>query len=210
MLSVGVIQLDSEFIFFLQTEAAGNPWAITQQLYATAVQWHKQKEENPESPTNPMRNILLYNLYNALLMKLEALEVDQELMDTAKARGLIEGTTYLYLQWDPATRRHVRASMQSVEHADMVQMVKTLKYLATFPNVIGISCTAENGGQPQRGYYPLFPRRPEPDRRIPPAMDAHEQVAAQQHLALHRCHDEAAKPGRSPLAKYVERVTRQF
>ncbi|CAE7806194.1 unnamed protein product, partial [Symbiodinium necroappetens] len=93
--AVGVIQLDSEFIFFLQTEAAGNRWAInrsavTQQLYATAVQWHKQKEENPESLTIPMRNILLYNLYNALLMKLEALEVDQELMDTAKARGLIE------------------------------------------------------------------------------------------------------------------------
>ncbi|OLP85191.1 2-oxoglutarate dehydrogenase, mitochondrial [Symbiodinium microadriaticum] len=110
--AVEVIHLDCEFILFLQTEAAGNEWAITQQLYETAVQWHRQKESNPESLTNPMRNILLYNLYNALLMKLEALEVDKELMDRAKARGLIEGTTYVYLQWDAATRQHVKAMMQ--------------------------------------------------------------------------------------------------
>ncbi|CAE7428527.1 ogdh, partial [Symbiodinium necroappetens] len=135
--AVGVIHLDCEFILFLQTEAAGNEWAITQQLYETAVQWHRQKESNPESLTNPMRNILLYNLYNALLMKLEALEVDKELMDRAKARGLIEGTTYVYLQWDAATRQHVKAMIQPVEHSDMIQMVKTLKYLATFPNVVG-------------------------------------------------------------------------
>ena len=113
--AVEVIHLDCEFILFLQTEAAGNEWAITQQLYETAVQWHRQKESNPESLTNPMRNILLYNLYNALLMKLEALEVDKELMDRAKARGLIEGTTYVYLQWDAATRQHVKAMMQPVE-----------------------------------------------------------------------------------------------
>ncbi|CAE7755804.1 ogdh, partial [Symbiodinium necroappetens] len=36
--ALGVIHLDSEYILFLQTEAAGNEWAITRQLYDTAVE----------------------------------------------------------------------------------------------------------------------------------------------------------------------------
>ena len=93
---------------------------------------------------------------------------------------------------DPPTR----------ESDDAAGGVKTLKYLATLCDVPKcrrqVSCSEEDGGQPQWGHHPLLLGGPEHDSRVPPAMDNHEQVAAQQHLALHRCHDEASQTG--PLA----------
>ena len=61
-----------------------------------------------------------------------------------------------------------------------------------------VSCVAEDGGQPQRGHHPLLPRGPEPDGGAPPVVDDYEPDAAKQHLAPHRCHDEASQTG--PLA----------
>ncbi|OLP98725.1 hypothetical protein AK812_SmicGene18830 [Symbiodinium microadriaticum] len=204
--AIGVQHLDSEFILFLQTEAAGNPWAITQQLYDTAVQWHKQKETNPESLTNPMRNILLYNLYSALLMKLEALEVDQALMDAAKARGLIEGSTYLYLQWDPTARRHVKAAMQPVEHTDMVTMVKTLKYLATFPNVVGrfhaLRKMEDNLNGDIIPFSLVVQNRTAESHQLWTIMSRMQRSSIWHLIGATM---RPAKPGRSPLAKYVEK-----
>ena len=68
---------------------------------------------------------------------------------------------------------------------------------------------AEDGGQPQRGYYPLLPRGPESDGGVPPVVDDYEPNAEKQHLVIGATM-RPAKPGRSPLAKYVEKVTRQL
>ncbi|CAE7941765.1 unnamed protein product [Symbiodinium sp. KB8] len=106
---LSVLSLDVEFILFLQTDAAGNQFSITASLYAAAQQWHKQKSEAPDTLNQPMRNILLHCLFSALLERLEKLETDSELMTKVKQMGLVEGETYVYLQWDASQGKHIRA-----------------------------------------------------------------------------------------------------
>ena len=209
--ALGVIHLDSEYILFLQTEAAGNEWAITRQLYDTAVEWNRQKEQDPSALTNPMRNILLYNLYNALLMKIEALEVDKNLMEAAKTRGLVEGTTYVFLQWDQATRRHVKATAQPIEHEEAVQMVKHLRYLAMFPNVVGRFHALRRMEDNLNG--DIIPFSLVAQNRT---AESHQLFSLMGRLArnsiwhLIAATMRPAKPSRSPLAKYVDKLVKQL
>ncbi|CAE7775227.1 unnamed protein product [Symbiodinium microadriaticum] len=154
--ALGVIHLDMEYILFLQTEATGNEFAITQQLYDTAVEWNRMKQEQPTSLTNPMRKILLHNLFSALLMKLEALEEDQDLMAKARAKGLIEGSTYVYLQWDHSTRQHIKAAAQPLEYEEAVLSVKmTSESLGA--DIIPFSLVAQNRTQEVMDQGTLWP-----------------------------------------------------
>ena len=206
--ALGAIHLDLEYILFLQTEASGNEFAITQKLYNTAVQWNKQKEEQPESLTNPMRNILLYNLFTALLSQLESLEEDRTLMEKAKAKGLIEGTTYLYLQWDHASRSHVKASVQPLEHQEAVLAVKTLRYLATFPNVVARFHALRRMSEVSMG-GDIIPFSLVVQNRT---QESHQMWTLMSRLARNSIWHlvggtaRPAKMGRSPLARQLDRL----
>ncbi|OLQ02737.1 hypothetical protein AK812_SmicGene14373 [Symbiodinium microadriaticum] len=206
--ALGAIHLDLEYILFLQTEASGNEFAITQRLYNTAVQWNKQKEEQPESLTNPMRNILLYNLFTALLSQLESLEEDRTLMEKAKAKGLIEGTTYLYLQWDHASRSHVKASVQPLEHQEAVLAVKTLRYLATFPNVVARFHALRRMSEVSMG-GDIIPFSLVVQNRT---QESHQMWTLMSRLARNSIWHlvggtaRPAKMGRSPLARQLDRL----
>ena len=206
--ALGVIHLDMEYMIFLQTEATGNEFAITQQLYDTAVEWNRMKQEQPESLTNPMRNILLHNLFSALLMKLEALEEDQNLMAKARAKGLIEGSTYVYLQWDHSARKHIKAAAQPLEHQEAVLSVKMLKYLSMYPNVVGRfhalrKMTSESMGSDIIPFSLVAQNR---------TQEAHQMFTLMGRLSRNSIWHliggtaRPAKPGRSPLAKYLDRL----
>ena len=134
---LSVLSLDVEFILFLQTDAAGNQFSITASLYAAAQQWHKQKSEAPDTLSQPMRNILLYCLFSALLERLEKLETDSELMTKVKQMGLVEGETYVYLQWDASQGKHIRAQVEPLTHREAVESVRMLLRLSTYPHVVG-------------------------------------------------------------------------
>ena len=121
----------------MQTAATGNPFSITSKLFGAATEWNRQKEEDPSKLTQPMRNMLLFCVYTALLNQVEALETDAQLMEQARTMGIVQGTTYLYIRSDATQRRHVRAEQQPLEHAEAVQSLRTLKTLTAFPNVVG-------------------------------------------------------------------------
>ena len=134
---LSVFSLDVEFILFLQTDASGNKFSITASLYAAAQQWHRQKESDPASLTQPMRNILLYCLFSALLERLEKLETDSDMMAQVRQMGLVEGEAYLFLQWDAAQGKHIKAQVEPLSHREAVESVRVLLRLATFPHVVG-------------------------------------------------------------------------
>ncbi|CAE7947378.1 unnamed protein product [Symbiodinium sp. KB8] len=134
---LSVFSLDVEFILFLQTDASGNKFSITASLYAAAQQWHRQKESDPASLTQPMRNILLYCLFSALLERLEKLETDSDMMAQVRLMGLVEGEAYLFLQWDAAQGKHIKAQVEPLSHREAVESVRMLLRLATFPHVVG-------------------------------------------------------------------------
>ena len=95
-----VMLLDTEFIFFLQTKASGNQWAIVDNLHQVALRWHAMKEQDPASLQQPMRVVLLTCLLEALLNQMQLLESNSEAMQKAVEMGLVEGSSYVYLQWD--------------------------------------------------------------------------------------------------------------
>ncbi|CAE7260287.1 unnamed protein product [Symbiodinium necroappetens] len=134
---LSIFSLDVEFILFLQTDASGNKFSITASLYAAAQQWHRQKESDPASLTQPMRNILLYCLFSALLERLEKLETDPDMMARVRQMGLVEGEAYLFLQWDAAQGKHIKAQVEPLSHREAVESVRVLLRLATFPHVVG-------------------------------------------------------------------------
>ncbi|CAE7657746.1 HERC1, partial [Symbiodinium microadriaticum] len=114
---LSVFSLDVEFILFLQTDSSGNKFSITASLYAAAQQWHRQKESDPASLTQPMRNILLYCLFSALLERLEKLETDPDMM--------------------AQVRKHIKAQVEPLSHREAVESVRVLLRLTTFPHVVG-------------------------------------------------------------------------
>ncbi|CAE7209713.1 unnamed protein product [Symbiodinium microadriaticum] len=134
---LSVFSLDVEFILFLQTDASGNKFSITASLYAAAQQWHRQKESDPASLTQPMRNILLHCLFSALLEHLEKLETDSDMMAQVRQMGLVEGEAHLFLQWDAAQGKHIKAQVEPLSHREAVESVRVLLRLATFPHVVG-------------------------------------------------------------------------
>ena len=133
----GVASLDGELMIFMQTAATRNQFSITSKLFEAATEWNRQKETDPSALTQPMRNMLLFCVFTALLNQVEALETDTQLMEQARTVGIMEGTTYLYIRWDAELRRHIRADQQPLEHAEAAQSLKVLKSLTAFPSVVG-------------------------------------------------------------------------
>ena len=81
--TISIQQLDVEFIIFMQMPA------IAEKLYEVGQNWHKKKEAEPSSLDQPMRSVLLFCLLTALLEKVQELEVNGELMQLCKDRGLV-------------------------------------------------------------------------------------------------------------------------
>ncbi|CAE7405549.1 unnamed protein product [Symbiodinium necroappetens] len=132
-----VMNLDNEFVVFLQTSVTGNPWSITTALYDVACEWHAKKEQSPTSLSQPMRNVLLFCMLKSLQDKLEEMETNSTLVEQARTRGLVEGTSYLFLQWDGEAKKHIKATQEPLEHKEAIETVRQLVLLTAYPNVVG-------------------------------------------------------------------------
>eukprot|EP00439_Symbiodinium_sp_Y106_P039113 s6395_g4.t1 len=94
--AVAINNLDQDFVIFLQTEAAGNQWAITSALYQTAQEWKQKREANPPTVTSPLRNVLFFCLWASLremLTKMESTE-HRDTFEKAREYGLTANDTY--------------------------------------------------------------------------------------------------------------------
>ena len=132
-----VTNLDNEFVVFLQTSATGNPWSITDSLYGVACDWHGKKEKDPTSLSQPMRNVLLFCMLKSLQDQLEALESNAAMCERARTMGLVEGTSYLFLQWNSTLKKHEKATQEPLEHKTAIEIVRQLVLLTAYPNVVG-------------------------------------------------------------------------
>ena len=132
-----VTNLDNEFVVFLQTSATGNPWSITDSLYGVACDWHSKKEKDPTSLSQPMRNVLLFCMLKSLQDQLEALESSAAMCEQARTMGLVEGTSYLFLQWNSTLKKHEKAAQDPIEHQAAIAIVRQLVQLTAYPNVVG-------------------------------------------------------------------------
>ena len=104
-----VMNLDNEFVLFLQSGASQNQLSVTSALYEVACDWHEKKTNNPSSLNQPMRSVLMYSFLACLLERLNKMEQDSDFYEAAKTKGLVENTRYLFLQWDPQQKRRVKA-----------------------------------------------------------------------------------------------------
>ena len=134
---MSIQHLDSQFVLFLKTEENNRSWSITSALFKVATEWHRVKAENPSSLELPMRAVLMHCLLDALLEKLKTIEKDGELLEKAKQLGLVEGTSYPFLQWDAAQKKHIRAQQEPLSHGEAIQTVTLLSQLTATPDIIG-------------------------------------------------------------------------
>ena len=134
-----VANLDNEFILFFQTRSSHNPWSITDSLYAVGQDWRDKKAHNPQSLTQPLRNVMLYCVLNSMLQMMTRLE-DAAQVDTiqrAKELNLVQGTAYVYLTWNAETKTHEPAQADLLEHTEAVSMIRTMLTYTAFPDVVG-------------------------------------------------------------------------
>ena len=202
-----VMLLDTEFIFFLQTKASGNQWAIVDSLHQVALRWHSMKAQDPASLQQPMRIVLLTCLLEALLNQMQLLESNPDAMQKAVDMGLVEGSSYVYLQWDSSQRKHIKAAQEPLPHQTAVQIVRQLQHLLICPDTVGrfhalrklapnmssdvvpFSLAVQNRNQEAMQMYGLFRR-----------------LARNSCLHLIACTMRPAKLQRSPLAQQISRM----
>ncbi|CAE7550556.1 unnamed protein product [Symbiodinium microadriaticum] len=202
-----VMLLDTEFIFFLQTKASGNQWAIVDSLHQVALRWHAMKEQNPASLQQPMRIVLLTCLLEALLNQMQLLESNPEAMQKAVDMGLVEGSSYVYLQWDSSLKKHIKSAQEPLPHQTAVQIVRQLQNLLICPDTVGrfhalrklapnmssdvvpFSLAVQNRNQEAMQMYGLFRR-----------------LARNSCLHLIACTMRPSKLQRSPLAQQINRM----
>ena len=99
-----IMGLDMDFMFCLQSSKSGNDRSVTDALYKTAQDWNLQKENEPHTLTQPMRNVLLYCLLSTLLQRVEALETDADALTKVREQGLVINEAYPCLHWDAEQR----------------------------------------------------------------------------------------------------------
>ena len=136
---LAISNLDCEFILFFQTRSSQNPWSITDSLYQVGVDWKRQKEQDPSSLSQPMRNVMLYCVLNSILTMMRKLEdpTQEDVLQRAKELHLTEGTTYVYMRWNQEAKAHEKDTMEPLEHTDAVRMVTTMMTYTAFPDVVG-------------------------------------------------------------------------
>ncbi|CAE7667535.1 unnamed protein product, partial [Symbiodinium necroappetens] len=135
-----IASLDTQFIMFIGTVADHKGWSLTANLYRVAQEWNQQKEQAPETLTQPLRVVLLHSFLEVLYHKIEAMEEDQDLR-RARELGLVQdletAPAYPYLRWDNQEKRHKQETMAPLSHQDAKVVVKMLQNLTACPNVIG-------------------------------------------------------------------------
>ena len=134
---IAVDMLDKEFFLFLQTDASGNEWSVTQKLYTVATEWNRLREKSPQEITQPLRCVLLHAFLTALMTQVTAIETSPQLLQKAKDRGLIQDESYCYLRWDHQEKRHLQAPQQPLDHATLKQCIQLMLQLIVFPNTVG-------------------------------------------------------------------------
>ena len=198
-------------MFFLQSSKSGNSRSVTDALFKTAQDWDRQKSEEPNTLTQPMRNVLLYCLLSTLLERVEALETDAEMLQQVKKQGLVIGEAYPYLRWDHAQRKHVPAQQEPLGHKEAVELIKMALRLTAFPGVIG-------------RFHAIRSRvEKSPAEVIPFSLQVQNRSQESQQMwicmnRLSRCscwHLVAGslrpgKLGRGPLAKTIERLIQEL
>ena len=142
-----IMGLDMDFMFFLQSSKSGNDRSVTDALYKTAQDWNLQKENEPHTLTQPMRNVLLYCLLSTLLQRVEALETDADAL--TKVQGLVINEAYPYLHWDAEQRKHVPSQAEPLGHKEAVDLIKLALRLTPFREWSGGSMPF--AAEPRRG-----------------------------------------------------------
>ncbi|OLQ03703.1 hypothetical protein AK812_SmicGene13293 [Symbiodinium microadriaticum] len=210
---MAVNNLDSEFVLFFQTRSSHNPWSITDSLYKVGTDWKSQKESSPESLTQPMRNVMLYCVLSSMLQMMRRLE-DQAQKDTierAKELNLIEGSTYLYMRWNPTTRAHEKDQADPLEHTDAVAMVSRMMTYTAFPDVVGrfhaLRPLTENLQSDVIPFVLVLQNRSEASHEMYKMMRRLCRNAVTHLVAMTA---RPAKLGRSQLAQSVDRLAQQL
>ncbi|CAE7515431.1 SMC1 [Symbiodinium necroappetens] len=203
--------LDTDFVFFLQSSKTGNPRSVTDALYKTAQDWNTQKEREPSSLTQPMRNVLLYCLLSTLLERVEILETDSQELDKVREQGLVIGEAYPYLQWDSTLKKHVPSQTEPLDHKTAVEMIKMALRLSAFPGVVGRFHALRNRNE--KTPAEVIPFSLQVQNRT---QESHQMWVCMNRLSRCSCWHLLAgtmrpgKLGRSPLAKTIEHLLQDF
>ena len=177
-------------------------------VFQTAQEWKKTKEEAPATLTQPLRNVLFYCLWtslHAMLIKMEDAET-KDTFEKAREYGLTENDAYVYLKWDAASKKHVRDTLQPLLHTEVVQAVLNIQQLCTYPDVIG-------------RFHAMRPLTAKHTSEVVPfllSIQNRSQASQQMYGLLHRlCRNGSthligmtmrpSKLGRSPLAQQIEK-----
>ena len=197
--ALAVASLDCEFILFLQTKTGNPVTSITDDLYNTALDWKARKEADPTSLSQPMRNVLLFCLLTCLQRRLQELETDEPKFQQAKEKGLIEDKNYLYLQWSPEQKRHIKATQEPISHEETVQAVAAMLKLIIFPSVVGrFHALRQLGPNMASDVISFCPHPPDAQPRESTDARLHESSLALQLLAPHRCDGPPGEVGALP------------
>ncbi|CAE7556758.1 sec31 [Symbiodinium necroappetens] len=205
--SLNVYGLDTSFMLFLQTRESEKGWTITKQLYSVAKEWNRQKAEDATVLTQPMRTVLLHCLLAALRDRLRSMETDTEICLKAKEMGLTDGTSYLYLRWNPTDHRYERGTQEPLAHAKAVEIVDYLVQLTSFPDTVG-------------KFHPLRKLTESMESEVIPfalqiqnrTQEAHQMYCLMRRLCRNGCLHlvgATARPtqlGRSPLAVHIDQL----
>ena len=210
---LAINNLDSEFILFFQTRSSNNPWSITDSLYKVGVDWKGQKEQNPQSLTQPMRNVMLYCVLNSMLEMMRRMEdpTQEDVLQRAKELKLTEGTAYVYMRWSQEAKAHEKDTADPLEHTEAVQMVTNMMTYTAFPDVVG-------------RFHALRPLTQNLSSEVIPFLVTlqNRSEASQEMYKLFRrlCRNAVthlvgmtvrpSKLGRSPLAQQVDRMVQRM
>ena len=205
--ALAVASLDCEFILFLQTKTGNPVTSITDDLYNTALDWKARKEADPTSLSQPMRNVLLFCLLTCLQRRLQELETDETKFQQAKEKGLIEDKNYLYLQWSPEQKRHIKATQEPISHEETVQAVAAMLKLIIFPSVVGRFHALRQLGPNMAS--DVIPFALTLQMRSPESQQMHGYMSRLSRCSCWHLIGATARPaklGRSPLAIQIEKM----
>ncbi|OLP86656.1 hypothetical protein AK812_SmicGene32208 [Symbiodinium microadriaticum] len=208
--AMSICNLDNEFLMFFQTNSQ---WAVTSQLFKAATEWKEQKESAPQSLTQPLRSVLFYCVWTSLLAQLRRMEDPQEVdfINEVKARGLTEGSTWVFLRWDSKEKKHVKDAQEPLDHVTAVQLVQQILALCAYPDTIG-------------RYHSLRPLTSSLSSDVIPFMlvlqnrtqESHQMYTCVRRLCRSSCTHlvgmtmRPSRLGRSPLAQQIDKLLRHI
>ena len=160
-----------------------------------------------------MRNVMLYCVLNSMLQMMRRLEdpAQKDTIQRAKELNLIEGSTYLYMRWNPTTRAHEKDQADPLEHTEAVAMVSRMMTYTAFPDVVGrfhaLRPLTENLQSDVIPFVLVLQNRSEASHEMYKMMRRLCRNAATHLVAMTA---RPAKLGRSQLAQSVDRLAQQL